>query len=375
MEIDYDLGLKRLRELLPPDNPSARDRFNPLEARLLENLADRRYGRDMTNTSQHNRIIDELSKFMSRELHLGLSFIDLCKSTYEPGGLLEEAAVEPAPPTSQPRPHPWQTGEKLSLMGQTYWIDGPVQTQWFNQGNALYLQAPGRHAQSGQEVWLKQCQSARSHAAGLTLKRDLEKEGRLLLKLQQDGQRDFPRWLASESSPQRTTLVYEMLAGRSLAEAFAATPGPLDQPATRRLLAGRQSLIQMLHTLHKSMNCSHRMLSPETLLLQRGSQKIKLRDVGLATCSVQPGEGPQFFQAPEQLRGLPVPGQATDIYQLGALFYYLLTGQYINDPATDRGSSLNPELDRVLHRAAAPLPRERWPDAHAFSQALRQSGY
>jgi hypothetical protein len=95
----------------------------------------------------------------------------------------------------------------------------------------------------------------------------------------------------------------------------------------------------------------------------------------LAARSVQLGEGPQRFQAPEQLRGIPIPGQATDIYQLGALFYHLLTGKYITDAADCQESGLTPELDALLHKAAAPVSKDRWPNVYAFSQALRRIGY
>lgn len=374
MELDYDQGLERLRGLLPPDIPSMREKFSPLETRLMENLAERQYGRDDTNTAQRNRIIHELNKFMSRELHLSIHFIDLCKPDSQAYNAFDEQSTE-RQPTPRYQLVPWQEGNKVSVQGQDYWIDSPMQRQWLNQARTLYQQAPGRHTQSGQKVWLKQCQISRSHEAALILKRDLEKEGRLLLKLQQEGQRDFPQWLGSENTTHSATLAYERLAGRSLAAAFDSLPKPLNSHTTRRLLAGRHTLIQMLYILHNKMNCVHRMLTPETLLLQTDSNRIILPDVGLATRTVQPGEGPQFYQAPEQLRGLPVPDRTTDIYQLGALFYHLLTGQHITDTVTAQASGLTPELDMLLRKAAAPFPRDRWPNVHAFSQALHQLGY
>lgn len=376
MELDYLRGLQRLREFLPQNDVSAREEFFLLETRLRRNLADRqRFGRDDTNDVQFARIVDTLDAFLNERLRLSVHFIDICKSNGADDKTLDE--VDSGPLLSAPRRQltPWQEGDSISVQGQDYWIDGPVQKQWFNHEHVLYQRAPGRHRQTGQKVWLKQCQSPHSPESAGTLKRDLEKEGRLLLKLQQAGQRDFPRWLGSENTQQSAALVYERLTGRSLAAAFGALPKPLDRQATRRLLAGRHTLMQMLHALHTRMHCSHRLLTPETLLLQAGSNKILLLDVGLAARTVQPGEGPQDYQAPEQRRGLPAPDRATDIYQLGALFYHLLTGHYITDAETVQESSLLPELATILRRATAPNPRDRWPDVYAFSQALRQSGY
>lgn len=376
MEFDYLLGLQRLRELLPQNNVSAREEFFLLDARLRRNLADRqRYGRDNTNDVQFARIVDTLDAFLNKQLHLSVHFIDLCKSDNTGSRPFNELDADPSPSKRQRQLAPWQEGDKVSVQGQDYWINNPVQKQWFDKNGTLHLQAPGRNAQTGQKVWLKQCQFSRPYETASILKRDLEKEGRLLLKLQQEGQRDFPHWLGSENAQQSTTLVYERLTGRSLAAAFGMLPKPLDHLTAKRLLVGRYTLVQMLHVLHTRMHCSHRMLTPETLLLQVSTNNIILSDVGLAARTVQPGEGPQCYQAPEQIRGLPMPDRATDIYQLGALFYHLLTGQYITDGAAFQESNLAPGLDTILRKATSPNTRDRWPDVYAFSQALRQAGY
>lgn len=373
MEIDHQRGLDKLRELLLPCSELVRQEYFTLEARLITNLSERRYGREDSNNAQYIRIIEALNIFLNGQLHLSSSFLDFCRpseTVLDISGQLESKTL--SIPLGVV---PWQEGDRFVVNGQEYGIDGPVQKQWMKQESSLYLQAPGRHLQTGQKVWLKQCQIAHAHEAALTLRRDLEKEGRLLLKLQEGDRRSFPRWLGSESTSQRTTLVYERLTGRSLAMVLSTVPKPLDYEATKRLLAGRHTLVKMLHTLHSKFKCSHRMLSPETLLLQTHSNRIILQDLGLATRTVQPGEGPQFYQAPEQLRGLPLPDNFTDIYQLGALFFYLLTGKHIADASTVNADSLTPELDGILRKATALRTRDRWPDVYAFSQALRQLGY
>lgn len=375
MELDYGQGLQRLEKQLPPNNSRTTEKFDTLKNRLTINLYEcERYGRDAANTVQLNHIIDDLDTFIDKDLHLAIRFLDLCKCS----GVARDQPVEPQNrPAGSETEHKlalWRAGDKLSVQGEDYYLDGSIQVQWLNAGGALFQRASGRQARSGQRVWLKQCQLARAQGAALTLKRDLEKEERLLLDLQREGQRDFPRALGRESNAQRTILIHELLSGRSLASAFDGLPKPLDQQATRRLLTARHTLIQMLNTLHKKKH-AHRMLTPETLLLRPGSNKIILVDTGLAARTIQPGEGPQFYQSPEQVRGLPAPNYSTDIYQLGALFYDLLTGRPITEAASSQESGLEPALDALLRKAAAPFPGDRWPNVYAFSNALRQLGY
>jgi serine/threonine protein kinase len=91
------------------------------------------------------------------------------------------------------------------------------------------------------------------------------------------------------------------------------------------------------------------------------------------------------FAAPEQLQGAISP--ATDQYALAAVAYYLLTGSHLfagaareappsaiaHDPLTPP-SRLNPsldgEVDRVLQRALAKRPEQRFPSILAFAEAL-----
>jgi serine/threonine protein kinase len=374
LEIDFEYGLERLRTLVSQQPEAIQQMFASLEARLLVNLSERRYGHDTNNAASRNRLIHELDTFLHKDLRLSIQFIDMCKIHTGSLVLPEDPQTQPQPVSAQPLTL-WQAGDHVLVQGQTYWIDGPIYSQWLDHKSALYLQAPGKAEHTGQAVCLKQCQIAHAHDTALTLLRDLEKEGRLLLKLQQAGQRDFPRLLGSERIAQRYTLVYEKVAGRTLASVCAGLARPLDLQTTKRLLAGRRSLVQMLHALHTVVNCSHRMLTPETLLVHPHSNRIVLLDVGLAARTLQPGEGPQLYQAPEQVRGLPVPGRHTDIYQLGALFYHILTGTTRKPGETTPTANLPLALDNVLRKATALHPKDRWPDIYAFSQALRQSGY
>jgi serine/threonine protein kinase len=93
------------------------------------------------------------------------------------------------------------------------------------------------------------------------------------------------------------------------------------------------------------------------------------------------------FAAPEQLQGAISP--ATDQYALAAVAYYLLTGSHVfsgaarqllisiaRDPITSP-SALNPSqnagVDRVLQRALAKQPEQRYKSILAFAEAFAEA--
>jgi len=93
------------------------------------------------------------------------------------------------------------------------------------------------------------------------------------------------------------------------------------------------------------------------------------------------------FAAPEQLQGAVSP--ATDQYALAAVAYYLLTGSHVfsgaarqllssiaRDPITPP-SALNPSqnagVDRVLQRALAKQPEQRYKSILAFAEAFAEA--
>ncbi len=145
-----------------------------------------------------------------------------------------------------------------------------------------------------------------------------------------------------------------------------------------------------------AQNVVHRDVKPANMLMQADG-RIKLTDFGVArmqdaldaTRTKGVMVGTLKYMSPEQVKGQPVDARA-DLFAAGIVLYQLLTarqpfsgasefaiiGQIVgtNPPAPSSiHQALPPALDAVIARALAKSPQQRYPDAHAFAQALAQA--
>jgi hypothetical protein len=117
-------------------------------------------------------------------------------------------------------------------------------------------------------------------------------------------------WIATELLPD----------SRSLHE-LVFDDGPLDLArASRIVLAVGQALADAA-----KVGVIHRDLAPKNVLLV-SADRIKIINFGVAVPTTEKVAGVAEFVAPEMIEGKPVD-QRANIYSLGALFYYLLTGR------------------------------------------------
>lgn len=194
-------------------------------------------------------------------------------------------------------------------------------------------------------------------------------------------------------------IVMEYLEGKNLNQTVRAE-GPM--PLQRAL----PILIQVCHALEEAHRAGiiHRDLKPENIFLshQGGMRDFaKVLDFGLAKVTereMRPGsviltqEGMVFgtpeFMSPEQAQGKPLTA-ASDIYSLAVILYEVLTGklpfeaknpmEYIQlhvlakpQPIDGRvpGKAFPPLLWRILERALAKRPEERYASGAEFAHAL-----
>ena len=189
--------------------------------------------------------------------------------------------------------------------------------------------------------------------------------------------------------------VMEYLPGLGL-DVLVQRFGPL--PPARVIYLLRQAC-DALHEAHES-GLIHRDIKPSNLFAAyRGGHHdvTKLLDFGLVKTlrgedSIQLTQegavyGSPLYVAPEQVLHSHPLDRRTDIYSLGAVAYFLLTGRppFMGDkpmavmiahtrdpvvPPTEIKPEIPADLGRVVLRCLAKSPDERYPDAQSLAQAL-----
>jgi TolB-like protein len=183
-------------------------------------------------------------------------------------------------------------------------------------------------------------------------------------------------------------LAMELLEGESLAERLERGPLPAAEALTVSL-----GVLSALEALHRR-GIVHRDLKPSNVF--RTTHGVKLLDFGLArpvtldvdaTSLTLPGVllGTPRYMAPEQARGLEVDSRA-DLFAAGALLFEMLSGRpafsgstpvdvlhaVLHDqPPALVGSMSAVDVDRVIQRALAKVPAERFQTADEMARELR----
>jgi serine/threonine protein kinase len=196
-------------------------------------------------------------------------------------------------------------------------------------------------------------------------------------------------------------LVMEYIEGIDLLQLIRQR-GPLDFPRAANYIG------QAAAGLQHAFACGwiHRDVKPSNLLLDRHG-KVRITDMGVArlmsdaedelTRQVEAQQGEQTilgsvdFISPEQAYDCHDVDIQTDVYSLGATFYYLLTGRAPVPPGTVPekllhiqrktimpARSLRPDipmdLDAVLNRMMAKRPEMRYESPQAVIDALKGCG-
>ena len=175
--------------------------------------------------------------------------------------------------------------------------------------------------------------------------------------------------------------------GGDLSARLAARP-----LATAEGLTILRSVAAALDYAHRK-GVIHRDLKPQNILLTEDGAAY-LADFGIAKLlegtSAHSGSrviGTPTYMAPEQALGKPV-GAYTDVYALGVICFQWLTGsvpfdadtpyavllKHVNEPPPPTAMGLlAPDVARVIDRALAKDPQERFPTAGALILALEQA--
>ena len=222
-----------------------------------------------------------------------------------------------------------------------------------------------RSASSGVHV---RSQHRGAFDAGL---RSFINEARLLAKFSHPALVQVYRFFEGNGTAYMVMCCYE---GQTLRAFLESQPKDLDERWLKATLCPLLDVLEMLH----SADCYHRDIAPDNVFLQRSGMPVML-DFGAArriisdmtqalTMVLKPGFAPIEQYAED---GTMPQGAWTDIYQLGALLYQVITGKtpttavarMINDPIKQLTSEQYPaystEFLAGVHRALAVKPQDR----------------
>ncbi len=188
-------------------------------------------------------------------------------------------------------------------------------------------------------------------------------------------------------------IVYEHVDAGDLQDAFDRGRLPRDPRSLATLVAKIARAVQAAH----SAGLIHSDLKPSNILLTSTGEP-KVADFGLAARRFDLSEdtggvqlGTLGFIAPERYRAEPgSEGVSSDVYSLGGILYYLLTGKAPNGASADEvaerlgtdsdpvtlpeiggdSKAVDPDLAAICRRALAPRPQDRYPSADALANDL-----
>jgi eukaryotic-like serine/threonine-protein kinase len=190
-------------------------------------------------------------------------------------------------------------------------------------------------------------------------------------------------------------LVMELLEGQTLEDYAQACPGRRATPSDTALVVDK--LLDVLAAAHDK-GIVHRDLKPENVFLTTNGE-VKILDFGTARMREKSGAGRMTevghimgtpsFMPPEQALGhnAEIDGR-TDLWAVGAMMFYVLTGKLIHEAETINKVLLSamtrqapplgtvapnvpPPLCEIVDRALMFQREKRWPDARGMQRALR----
>lgn len=171
----------------------------------------------------------------------------------------------------------------------------------------------------------------------------------------------------------------------------------LEEMTTPSLRMGELAAIEVIVPVARALaemhrqQIVHRDIKPGNILIEDSSKRSMLFDLGGAIDLTidKPVAGAVFgtpaFASPEQARGdVQIDGRA-DIYSLGVTLYRILAGRkpfygsrmevlkaHVEEapPRPSEFGYISPELERVVLKALAKSPDDRYVDANAFADAV-----
>lgn len=290
-------------------------------------------------------------------------------------------APKPAPQPEAPKPKPVVAASEPEppLVGGRYKRMDHILDGRFS---SLYR---GLDTQSGLPVVIRHLEDfAQVPGGGVSNEARLQtlKEGRVFAKLRHPS---LPRVRQLVQDADDLFLISDHVAGKTLSQEVE-TQGAFGPELVRRYLTQLLQAVDFLHTRERPI--IHRDLRPNSILLTPNGG-LRLLEFGLAKmadANAPAGAtsfrsaGDPHFAAPEQLMG-DQSSTKNDLYSVGALAYYMATGQKPPESVTRfaGGGALLPLPDAldstvkdVLRQCLAPRPEDRADSAEHLLKSLEE---
>lgn len=224
---------------------------------------------------------------------------------------------------------------------------------------------------------------------------------KILLSQDEDSVARFTREadLASRLRHSNIVSVYDHgTAGNFLYTVMELVPGgSLRQYMERNGKIGLREAVGIFRQIGSALDFSHKQqivhrdVSPGNILLEVGTNgRALLTDFGIARLPQQSNTtahvimGTPGFFSPEHARSATAVTSLSDLYGLGVILYFMLTGELpwekqpehpdyqfgLVVPLSARGLDLPPDVDRIFQTLLAIDPQKRYPTAEATVEAL-----
>lgn len=235
------------------------------------------------------------------------------------------------------------------------------------------------------EVYRARRDGARQEVALKVLRRGASRKDRkhFIEQARMASQVENPHLVAvvdSDLVAPRPWLAMELVPGEDLASLLRSARG------RARALAPMicTSLLEAVRALHQA-GLAHRDVAPANVLVGE-RDRVLLLDMGLLGKPAPGSSGTLAYMAPEGLRGEP-QGPASDVYQVGAVLYEVLSGQVPHEhegggyidfrregeppaPLLEVASGVSSSVSQLVDEMLDPDPRQR-PDAEKVLRRAR----
>ena len=236
----------------------------------------------------------------------------------------------------------------------------------------------------GKQWAVKEMKVARVEAALGSLEdavRQFREEARLLAQLRHE---NLPHLVDLFDEDGAWFMVMERIPGKTLQQIMHERKGPLEEEEARSVALQVLDALEYLHTrpqpiIYRDLKPSNLMITPQNRVVLVDFGIARFFDAEKRTDTFKMGSN--GYAPPEQYRGKGHTDPRSDLYAVGALLHFLVTGRdpqneapFFFPPARSLNPSVSPKMEVAILRALELDREHRFPSAHEMARALAGSG-